>query len=101
VQPQRLPSLRVRLAEGHPAGQVLEIGAAEMHLELVARLRVEPRFGMQAVDVGVHVHHEHGARVAREDIQIVEVELAGLGRQRRIQMMGHGISSPSGRSPGR
>jgi hypothetical protein len=95
VQPQRLPSRRVRLAEGEAVGQVLEIGAIDMHLELIARLRVEPRLGMQAVDVRVHVHHEHGACVAREDIQVVEVELAGLGGQRRIQMMGHGISTPS------
>jgi hypothetical protein len=60
-----------------------------VHLELIARLRVEARLGVDAGDVGVDVHDEHGAVVAREDVQVIDVELAVLAGQRRIQMMGH------------
>ena len=89
MQPQGLPSAGVRLAEGHPVGQGLEVSAAEVHLELIARLGVEAWLGVQAVDIGVDVHDEHRAALAGEDVQVVDEQLAGLSRQRRVEVMGH------------
>ena len=90
VQPQGLPSAGVCLAEGHPVGQGLEVGAVEVHLELIARLRVEARLRMEAVDIGVDVHDEDRAVLAGEDVQVVDVQLAALSRQRRVEVMRHG-----------
>ena len=89
VQPQGLPPVSVGAAEGHPEGQVFVVGPVEVHLELVARLRVETGLRMQAVDVRVDVHDEHRAGVAGEDVQVVDEKLPVLGRQRRIQVMRH------------
>ena len=89
VQPQGLPPVSVGAAEGHPEGQVFVVGPVEVHLELVARLRVESGLRMQAVDVRVDVHDEHRAGVAGEDVQVVDEKLPVLGRQRRIQVMRH------------
>ena len=72
--------------------RVLEIGSAEVDLELIACLRVEPRLGIQPSDIGVDVHHEHGAAGAREDVQVIDVELPVLAGQRRIKVMRHGWS---------
>jgi hypothetical protein len=58
-------------------------------LELIAGLGVEARLGVQAVDVGVDVHDEHRAARTGKHIQIVEVQLAGLSGQRRVEMMRH------------
>ena len=99
VQPQGLAPVGVRFAEGHPAGQGLEVGAVEVHLDLIARLGVEARLRMQAVDIGVDVHDEHRAALAGKHVQVVDVQLAGLSRQRRIQMMRHG-GIPIFREPG-
>jgi hypothetical protein len=77
----------VRLAEGHPVGQVLIRGAVEVDLELIAGLVVEARLGVQAVDVGVDVHDQHRAVLAGKHVQVVEVQLAGLSRQRRVEVM--------------
>ena len=89
MQLQGLPPARVGFTERHPVGQGLEVRSVEVHLELIARLRVEPRLGKQAVDVGVDVHDEHRAALAREDVQVIDVELAGLACERRVEMMGH------------
>jgi len=40
---------------------------------------MEPRLRVLAVDVGINVHHEHRAGVARKHVQVVKVKLAGLG----------------------
>ena len=90
VQAQGLPAIGVRLAEGHSVGQGLEVGPVEVHLELIARLGVEARLGVQAVHVGVDVHDEYRAALAGKHVQVVEVQLAGLRRQRRVEMMRHG-----------
>jgi hypothetical protein len=58
-----------------------------MHLELIAGLRMEARLGVDAGDVGIDVHDEDGAVVAREDVQVVDVQLAVLARQRRIEVV--------------
>src|SRR5262245_15429498 len=60
-----------------------------MHLEFITRLRVEPRLGKQAVDVGVDVHDQHRAALAREDVQVIEVELPGLAGERGVEVMRH------------
>jgi hypothetical protein len=86
VQLQGLPPVGVRLAEGHPVGQGLDVGPVEVDLELIAGLVVETRLGVQAVDVGVDVHHEHRAALAGKHVQVVEVQLAGLGGQRRVEI---------------
>ena len=48
VQPQRLPPGGVRLAEGDPVGELLEVGSVEVHLELVAGFGVEARLSVDA-----------------------------------------------------
>ena len=90
VQPQGLLPVRVRFGEGHPPGQGFEGGPVEVHLELIARLGVEARLGVQTVDVGVDVHDEHRAARAGKHVQVVEVQLAGLSGQRRVEMVRHG-----------
>jgi hypothetical protein len=45
---------------------------------------------MEAVDVGVDVHDEHRAAVAGKDVQVIDVKLARLGCQRRVEVMGRG-----------
>jgi hypothetical protein len=52
VQLQSLPPVGVRLAEGHPVGQGLDVGPVEVDLELIAGLVVEARLGVRAVDAG-------------------------------------------------
>jgi hypothetical protein len=89
MQPQGLPPAGVGFAEGHPVGQGLEVGAVEVRLELVACLGVEARLGVQAVDIGVDVHDEHRAVLAGEHVEVVDVQLAGLSRQRGVEVMGH------------
>ena len=64
VQLQGLPPVCIRFGEGHPVGQGLEVGPVEVHLELIARLGVEARLGMEPVDVRVDVHDEHRAALA-------------------------------------
>ncbi len=64
VQGQGLAAVGVRLGEGHPVGQVLELRAIAVDLDLVARLRMKPRFCVQAVDVGVDVKDEDRAALA-------------------------------------
>ena len=68
VQGQSLPAAGVGLVEGHPVGQVLERGPVQVDLDLVAGLRVEPRLGVQAVDVGVDVKDEDRAALARKNV---------------------------------
>ena len=72
-------SVGVRSGEGHPVGEGLDVGPAEVHLELIARLGVEARLGVQAVDVGVDVHGEYRAALAGKHVEVIEVQLAGLG----------------------
>jgi hypothetical protein len=61
-----------------------------MHLELVARLGVEARLGVDTGDVRVDVHHEHRAAVFPfEGVQVIDVQLAVLGRQGRVEVVGH------------
>ena len=80
----------VGLAEGHPVGHLFVIGPAEVQLDLVTRLRVGPGLGKQAGDVGVHIHHEYRVALASEHVQLIDVKLAGLGRQeRRVETMQH------------
>ena len=90
MQPQGLAAVGGRLAEGHPVGQGLKVGPAEVHLELITGLGMEARMGVDAGDVGVDVQYEHGAALAGKHVQIVDIQLAVLSRQRRIQVMGHG-----------
>ena len=92
VQLEGLVPVGARFAEGDPVGQGFEVGPVEVDLELIARLGVEARLGMQAVDIGIDVHDEHGAALAGEHVQVVDEQLAGLSRQRRVEMMGHGDS---------
>jgi hypothetical protein len=89
VQLQGLPSAGVGFTERQPVGEGFEVRSVEVHLELIALLRVEPGLGMQAVDVGVDVHDEHRAALAGEDVKVIEVELTGLACERRVEMMGH------------
>ena len=97
VQLQGLPPAGVGFTERHPVGEGFEVGSVEVHLELIARLRgVEPRLGMQAVDVGVDVHDEHRAALAVEDVQVIDVELAGLGLASGVsRRYGRGMPSSS------
>jgi hypothetical protein len=44
---------------------------------------------MQAVDVGVDVHDEHRAALAGKDVQVIDVELAGLACERGVEVMRH------------
>jgi hypothetical protein len=91
VQLQCLSSVRVGVAEGHPVGEVFELGAVEVHLELVPCLGVEGRFGVGSGDGRVDVHDEDRAVLAGEDVQVVEVELTGLAGERGVEVVGHGI----------
>jgi hypothetical protein len=86
---QGLSSPGVAFAEGHPVGQGFEVGAVEVHLELIARLRMEARLDIGSGDGGVDIHDEHGAAVACKHVQVIDVELAILGCERRIKMMRH------------
>jgi hypothetical protein len=90
-QLQRLPASGVRPAERHPVCQILEVSPVEMHLQLVACLRMEAGLGVQAVHVGVDVHHEDGACLAREHIQVVDEQLPAAGGQRRIEVVRHAL----------
>jgi hypothetical protein len=49
-----MPTIGVRLAERYPLGEFLLLGAVDVDPELVARLRVEPGLGVEAVDFGVN-----------------------------------------------
>ena len=89
MEPQGLSSVRVRFVKGHPVGQRLELASVDMRLELVAGLVVEARLHVDSRDVRVDVHDEHRAAVALEDVQVVDIELAVLARQRRVQMVRH------------
>ena len=60
-----------------------------MNLELVARLMVETWLYVDPGDIRVDVHDEHGAVGAREDVHVVDIELAVLSCERRIEMMRH------------
>ena len=40
-------------------------------------------------DVGIDVHDEHGASLARENVQVIDEQLAALGSERCIEVMGH------------
>ena len=91
VQLQGLSSVRVCFAEGHPVRQVFEIGSVEVHLELVAALRMEGWFDVGSGDGRVDVHDEHGAVAAGKDVQVVDEELAGLACQWRVKVMRHQI----------
>ena len=90
---QVLLSVGVRFAEGHSVGQRFEIGSVEVHLELIACLRVEAWFDMDSGDVRVDVHDEHGAGVTLEDVQVVEIKLAVLTCERGIEVMRHSNTS--------
>jgi hypothetical protein len=94
VQSHGLPPVRVALTERDPVGQGLEVGALEVDLELVAGPWMESSLDVGPGDGGVDVHDEHGAAVAWEDEQVVEIELAVLASQGRIKMMGHVTAPP-------
>ena len=79
--------------EGHSVGQRFEIGSVEVHLELIACLRVEAWFDMDSGDVRVDIHGEHSAGVALEDVQVVEIKLAVLTCERGIEVMRHNHTS--------
>src|SRR5258705_6840174 len=93
---ESLPARGVGLAERDAVGQALELSAVKMDLDLVSR------FGMEAVlDIGtgngrVDIHDEDGAVVAWKDVEVVDVELAVLPRERGVEMMGHAVA-PLGR----
>jgi hypothetical protein len=87
VELQRLRAVGLVLAERDAVGEILEVGSAEVDLELVVRLRVEPGLHVRLGDRRVHVHDEHGAAVTGEHAQVVDVELAVLACQRRVEMM--------------
>jgi hypothetical protein len=80
VEPEGLSSAGVRLAKGHPVGEFLVLAAVEMDLELVTGLVVEAGLNVRTGHRGVDVHHEHRAVLAPEQVEIVDVELAVLGR---------------------
>lgn len=84
----------VRFAEGSPVGEGFEVGAVDVHLELVARFRVESRLDVRPGDGGVDVHDEHSAVVAVEYEQVIDVELTVLPGQRRIEMVRHSAGPP-------
>jgi hypothetical protein len=60
---------------------------ASSNLGVEARLDVWPR------DRRIDVHDEHRAAVSRKDEQVVDIQLAVLARERRIEVMRHGESS--------
>src|SRR5207342_2804587 len=86
---QVLSATGVRFAEGHSVGQRFEIGSVEVHLELIACLRVEAWLNMNSGDVRVDVHDEHSTGVALKDVQVVEIKLAVLTCERSIEVMRH------------
>ena len=88
----------VRFAEGHSVGQRFEIGSVEVHLELIACLRVEAWLNMNSGDVRIDVHDEHGAGVTLKDVQVVEIKLAVLTCERGIKVMRHS-NTPSSQRP--
>jgi hypothetical protein len=90
---QVLLSVGVRFAEGHSVGQRFEIGSVEVHLELIACLRVEAWFDMDSGDVRVDVHDKHGTGVTLEEVQVVEIKLAVLTCERGIEVMRHSNTS--------
>ena len=51
VQLQGLPPAGVRFAEGHPVGQLLVVGSADVNLELVAGFGVEAGLSVDPGDV--------------------------------------------------
>jgi hypothetical protein len=60
-----------------------------MDLELVASLWMKTRLGPAPGDVGINVHDEHGACLARENVQVIDEQLAALGSERCIEVMRH------------
>ena len=64
VHLQVLSSVGVRFAEGHSVGQRFEIGSVEVHLKLIACLRVETWFNVDFGNGRVDVHYKHCAAVA-------------------------------------
>jgi hypothetical protein len=68
VQFHGLASVRTRFAEGDAVGQGFEIGPVEMNLELVARLMMKPGLYVDAGNIRVDVHDEHGAVGGREHV---------------------------------
>jgi hypothetical protein len=55
-----------------------------------AQSRTPSPLEVSPVDVRVHVHDEYCAGLAWEDVQVIEVQLAGLRRQRCVEMVRHG-----------
>lgn len=92
VQGEVLTALGVELAEGDAVGQLLHLRAVDVDLELVPCLVVEAGLDVRLRHRAVHVHHEHGAAFAVEDVQVVEVELAGLGGERGVEVVRHGLA---------
>jgi hypothetical protein len=68
VQFHRLASIRARFVEGDAVGQSFEISPVEMNLELIARLMMKPGLYVDAGDIRVDVHDEHGAVCGREHV---------------------------------
>ncbi|EMF30457.1 hypothetical protein H114_03716 [Streptomyces gancidicus BKS 13-15] len=78
VETQGLPAGGLGHAEREAIGHRLLVGTVEVHLDLVARLVVEARFGVESGDVGVDVHDEDRAALAGEDVEVVDEKLAVL-----------------------
>ncbi|MEU2501443.1 hypothetical protein ACPB99_27740 [Streptomyces pseudogriseolus] len=78
METQGLPAGGLGHAEREAIGHRLLVGTVEVHLDLVARLVVEARFGVGSGDVGVDVHDEDRAALAGEDVEVVDEKLAVL-----------------------
>ena len=79
----------VGCAERHAVREVLEVGAVEVHRELVASLMMKAGLDVWFGDVRVDVHYEHRAVVGTEDVQVIDEELTVLACLRRLEAMRH------------